>query len=404
MKVAVPVLNPDAAGIDIGATEIYVAVPADRDPEPVRIFATFTQDLHEFADWLQQCHVRTVAMESTGVYWIPLMQILEIRGPEVYLVNAEHVKNVPGRRTVVSDYQWLQYLHSVGLLRASFRPAQDLRNPVVAATSGQPRRYGELPRPTVAPAICDILLSQHKKRFTAQETLARVCRLEQRGDHYDANDNIDHDRRGSLLRRMRDGQGMGSLQHVLHAKCDIFGAGRATAGRENARAVHGLDEGHDDGTAGCLLRGEVIRDGQRAEQRCRLRRISWHPQGTGRASSSDGPPNQHGLRVRDAIRGRQDRPLDQNMERRPGAEGTRLGIARFQAFSNLSSKKYAVLTRPLILENRRLRRSRRHLVIGIFFRGRRLDPPDCNPAPTSYARKCFDPARRNPAASGLFEC
>jgi transposase len=125
-KVTLPVLNPDAAGIDIGATEIYVAVPADRDPEPVRMFATFTQDLNELADWLHQCRVRTVAMESTGVYWIPLMQILEGRGLEVYLVNAKHVKNVPGRRTDVSDCQWLQYLHAVGLLRASFRPAQDI--------------------------------------------------------------------------------------------------------------------------------------------------------------------------------------------------------------------------------------------------------------------------------------
>lgn len=125
-KVALPILNPDAAGIDIGATEIYVAVPADRNPEPIRMFATFTQDLSELADWLQRCHIRTVAMESTGVYWIPLMQILETRGLEVYLVNAKHVKNVPGRRTDVSDCQWLQYLHSVGLLRASFRPAQDI--------------------------------------------------------------------------------------------------------------------------------------------------------------------------------------------------------------------------------------------------------------------------------------
>jgi transposase len=125
-KVTLPVLNPDAAGIDIGATEIYVAVPADRDEEPVRMFATFTQDLNELADWLQQRRVRTVAMESTGVYWIPLMQILEARGLDVYLVNAKHVKNVPGRRTDVSDCQWLQYLHSVGLLRPSFRPAQDI--------------------------------------------------------------------------------------------------------------------------------------------------------------------------------------------------------------------------------------------------------------------------------------
>jgi transposase len=125
-KVSLPVLSPDAAGIDIGATEIYVAVPADRDPEPVRMFATFTQDLNQLADWLQQCGIRTVAMESTGVYWIPLMQVLETRDLEVYLVNAKYVKNVPGRRTDVSDCQWLQYLHSVGLLRASFRPAQDV--------------------------------------------------------------------------------------------------------------------------------------------------------------------------------------------------------------------------------------------------------------------------------------
>src|SRR5438034_5468060 len=122
----VPILNPDAAGIDIGASEIYVAVPADRDPEPVRMFLTFTADLRSLADWLQQCRVRTVAMESTGVYWIPLMQLLEDRGLEVYLVNARHVKNVPGRRTDVSDCQWLQFLHSVGLLRASYRPEQEV--------------------------------------------------------------------------------------------------------------------------------------------------------------------------------------------------------------------------------------------------------------------------------------
>ena len=117
-----PVIQPDAAGIDIGATEIYVAVPPDRDPEPVRCFATFTSDLHALADWLEHCRVRTIAMESTGVFWIPLFQILEARKLQVCLVNARHAKNVPGRRTDVSDCQWLQYLHSVGLLRASFRP------------------------------------------------------------------------------------------------------------------------------------------------------------------------------------------------------------------------------------------------------------------------------------------
>ncbi|MGH9692770.1 MAG: IS110 family transposase, partial [Bryobacteraceae bacterium] len=121
-----PVMRPNAAGIDIGSTEIYVAVPADRDVENVRPFATFTQDLYALADWLKRCAIETVAMESTGVYWIPLFQILEDRGFEVCLVNARHVKNVPGRRTDVSDCQWLQFLHSVGLLRASYRPEQEV--------------------------------------------------------------------------------------------------------------------------------------------------------------------------------------------------------------------------------------------------------------------------------------
>ena len=117
-----PLLHPEAAGVDIGAEEIFVAVPVKRDTEPVRSFSTFTRDLHQLADWLQKCQVRTVAMESTGVYWIPLYQILETRGFEVFLVNAQHVKNVPGRKSDVSDCQWIQYLHSVGLLKASFRP------------------------------------------------------------------------------------------------------------------------------------------------------------------------------------------------------------------------------------------------------------------------------------------
>lgn len=117
-------LNLNAAGIDIGATEIYIAVPGDRDPQAVRCFPTFTEDLHAAAAWLKACRIETVAMESTGVYWIPLFQILEARGFKVFLVNAHHVKNVPGRKSDVSDCQWLQYLHSVGLLRGSFRPEQ----------------------------------------------------------------------------------------------------------------------------------------------------------------------------------------------------------------------------------------------------------------------------------------
>jgi transposase len=126
-NVSAPTLHcvqPNAAGVDVGANEIYVAVPPERDSLPVRSFPTFTADLHAAADWLQRCHIETVAMESTGVYWIPFFQILEAPGFKVFLVNARHVKNVPGRKTDVSDRQWLQYLHSVGLWRASFRPEQ----------------------------------------------------------------------------------------------------------------------------------------------------------------------------------------------------------------------------------------------------------------------------------------
>lgn len=116
----------DAAGIDVGAEEMYVCVPPDRDESPVRVFGTFTMDLQALADWLEQCRIRTVAMESTGIYWIPLYEILEARGFEVCLVNAGHARNVPGRKSDVSDCQWLQQLHSYGLLRASFRPAAEI--------------------------------------------------------------------------------------------------------------------------------------------------------------------------------------------------------------------------------------------------------------------------------------
>jgi transposase len=120
------VTEANAAGIDVGATEMYVAVPPDRDSQSVRCFATFTSDLLRLADWLKQCGISSVAMESTSVFWIPLFQILEERGFRVCLVNARHVKNVPGRKTDVLDCQWLQYLHSVGLLRASHRPPQTI--------------------------------------------------------------------------------------------------------------------------------------------------------------------------------------------------------------------------------------------------------------------------------------
>lgn len=115
-------IEPNAAGIDVGATEIYVAVPPGRDEPTIRRFQTFTQDLREMAEWVRRCGVTTVAMESTGVYWIPPYEILEEAGLRVCLVNSKHVKHVPGRKSDVRDCQWLQYLHSVGLLQASFRP------------------------------------------------------------------------------------------------------------------------------------------------------------------------------------------------------------------------------------------------------------------------------------------
>ena len=119
-------INLNAAGLDIGDDEIYVAVPEGRDEVSVRVFQTFTRDLHALADWLEACGVDTVAMESTGVYWIPIYDILEARGFEVYLVNARHIKNVPGKKTDILDCQWIQQLHTYGLLQGSFRPADNI--------------------------------------------------------------------------------------------------------------------------------------------------------------------------------------------------------------------------------------------------------------------------------------
>ena len=118
--------EPNAAGIDIGAREIYVAVPPDRDERPVRVFQTFTEDLQAMARWLKTCGITTAAMESTGVYWIPLYDVLEAHGVKPCLTNARHMKNVPGRRTDWHECQWLQYLHAVGLLRAAFRPEAEV--------------------------------------------------------------------------------------------------------------------------------------------------------------------------------------------------------------------------------------------------------------------------------------
>lgn len=123
---SLPFINFNAAGIDIGSEEHWVAVPKDRDEEPVRKFDCFTSDLHAMAEWLKKCDIDTVVMESTGVYWIPLFQILETQGFDVKLVNARHVKNVPGRKTDVLDCQWLQQLHTYGLLSGSFRPEDSI--------------------------------------------------------------------------------------------------------------------------------------------------------------------------------------------------------------------------------------------------------------------------------------
>jgi transposase len=121
------VVHPHAAGIDVGNSAHYVAVRPERDPEPVRRFECFTADLHCMADWLQSCGVKMVVMQSTGVYWIPLYEILEERGLEVHLVNARHTKNLPGRKSDVQESQWLLKLHTYGLLNNSFQPVSEIR-------------------------------------------------------------------------------------------------------------------------------------------------------------------------------------------------------------------------------------------------------------------------------------
>lgn len=119
-------INPHAAGIDVGAEEVYVCVPYEDGRESVRSFPTFTADLKSLIKWLKTCQVETVAMEATGVYWIPLYEMLEEKGFKVCLVNARHLKNVSGRKTDVLDCQWIQQLHTYGLLSASFRPPEQI--------------------------------------------------------------------------------------------------------------------------------------------------------------------------------------------------------------------------------------------------------------------------------------
>jgi len=124
---ALEIVHPDAAGIDVGGSEHWVAISPDRDPEPVRRFGCFTADLREMGRWLVEKGVRSVAMQSTGVYWMPVFEVLEQHGLEVYLVNAQHTKNVPGRKNDVEECQWLLKLHAFGLLNNSFQPTDEIR-------------------------------------------------------------------------------------------------------------------------------------------------------------------------------------------------------------------------------------------------------------------------------------
>ena len=124
---ALEIVHPDAAGIDIGGSEHWVAISPERDEQPVRCFECYTADLEEMADWLVERGVRSVAMQSTGVYWIPVFEILQQHGLEVYLVNARHTKNLPGRKSDIAECQWLLKLHTFGLLNNSFQPSDEIR-------------------------------------------------------------------------------------------------------------------------------------------------------------------------------------------------------------------------------------------------------------------------------------
>jgi transposase len=124
---ALEIVHPDAAGIDVGGSEHWVALNPERDAEPVRRFGCFTADVREMAEWLVERGVRSVAMQSTGVYWMPVLEMLEQHGLEVYLVNARHTKNLPGRKSDIQECQWLLKLHAFGLLHNSFQPSDEIR-------------------------------------------------------------------------------------------------------------------------------------------------------------------------------------------------------------------------------------------------------------------------------------
>ena len=124
---ALEIVHPDAAGIDIGGREHWVAISPDRDEDPIRRFGCFTADLEQMARWLVEKGVRSVAMQSTGVFWMPVYEVLEQSGLHVHLVNARHTKNLPGRKSDVQECQWLLKLHTFGLLNNSFQPTDEIR-------------------------------------------------------------------------------------------------------------------------------------------------------------------------------------------------------------------------------------------------------------------------------------
>src|ERR1051326_6418087 len=158
------VVHRNAAGIDVGNGAHYVAVRPDRDPQPVRRFECFTADLYRLADWLQNCGVQTVALQSTGVYWIPLYDILEERGFEVYLVNARHTKNLPGRKSDVQESQWLLKLHAYGVLNNFVPTTFEDSGPAHLLAAAATTRHGS----------CD-LSATHAKSADADEHSAREC-------------------------------------------------------------------------------------------------------------------------------------------------------------------------------------------------------------------------------------
>src|SRR5207249_5748461 len=169
-RMEIQLAHPNAAGIDVGSASHWVAVPADRDPQPVREFKSFTDDLLALAEWLRVCGVDTVAMESTGVYWIPLFELLEARGFTVYLVNARHVKNVSGHKSDVLDCQWLQQLMSYGLLAGAFRPSD-----AVCALRAVSRQREMAAFLSVAPC------SAHAEGTRPDERATGQCHLRYRG-------------------------------------------------------------------------------------------------------------------------------------------------------------------------------------------------------------------------------